>query len=127
MTLTKTAAEAVRVSGIEFINAKFWTAKEQTDRLKDLIAFINSGFKFERFTKVLYRWLMHSFGHIAHCNQFGFYDEWFADATARRRWFNHVQRARIYGDNQHTRCDWERVVQRWLLDNMATYISKTGD
>lgn len=71
---------------------------ETADRIfRGLVEFIDSGFKDRKFTSFLYKHLMHMFGHIAHYNAIGFYDEWFRNgARDWRRWVEHALDAPTY-------------------------------
>lgn len=82
--------------------------------LNDLANFVRSGFKRTKFTKALYKRLSMTFGHIAHYNIEGFYDEWFTNAGNQQRWIQNALDYSCCGDPEYTYSDAERLFQKWL-------------
>ena len=98
----------------KFHSTKFDTPDDKADFANALAQFILTGFQFNKFTKKLYQRLMHTFGHIAHYNQGGFYTEWFKTNEDRIRFLNHTLNYCRCGDPNYTWCDAEKAIQEWL-------------
>jgi len=79
-----------------------------------LVAFIESDFDKKKFTKVFYRRLSMTFGHIAHYNIHGFWSEWFETLPDRVKFLVNLTEWGCYGTPEYTFCDVERAVQEWL-------------
>lgn len=92
----------------------FLTAADKAQLCADLVHFVRCDFSRLLFTKRIYKNLSSMFGHIAHCNIDGFYEEWFATPTDRARWISHVLNSPSYGSPEYTRCDCERAFRDWL-------------
>lgn len=92
-----------------------WSTIEDKQKFKrDLIRFIESGFKRTLFYKALYSRLSMCFQHIAHYNINGFYAVWFSTQEDQARWIEHVKTITIYGDPAWTFSDVERDIQKYL-------------
>ena len=96
----------------EFVATKFSSAAEKAEFGNALLHFIDSGFARNLFTDRLYGRLSNCFGHIAHYNLTGFYEEWFLSLTAQVRFLEHTLRFPCYGDPEFTFSDVESEVQR---------------
>lgn len=66
-----------------------------------------------------YRRLSTTFGHIAHYNKNGFYEEWFSNPSDKRDFLARTLNHTVYGDPDWTYADVERAVQDWLEANAA--------
>lgn len=95
----------------EFTPTQWSTAAEKADFGNQLLRFIEAGWKPTMFTKKLYRRLSMTYGHIAHFNQAGFYEEWFTNHADRLRFLEHLLRWPCHGQPKFTFCDVERAVQ----------------
>jgi hypothetical protein len=93
----------------EFTATQGSTQQEKADFANSLLHFIDSGFKLTLFTKQLYNRLSMTYGHIAHYNQTGFWEEWFTDDADKVRFLEHLQRWPCHGDPTFTFCDVERA------------------
>lgn len=76
----------------QFIPTKWSTAEEKARFGNALLHLIDSGFARNLFTDRLYSRLSNCFGHIAHYNSTGFYEEWFLSQTAQVRFLEHTLR-----------------------------------
>jgi hypothetical protein len=94
-----------------FTATEWSTAEEKADFAGKLCKFMAADFKQSLFTKVLYRRLNLSFGHIAHCDSFGFFDYFFRDLRGKIEFLEDTLLWRPYGDPTYTFCDVERAVQ----------------
>lgn len=105
---------AAKHTADEFTATKFSTAEDKAKAVNALLVFVDSGFQESKFTKRVYEALyIHMFGHIAHYNKVGFYDEWFATDEDRQRWMEYAARGGAYGFATSSSYDWadaERVV-----------------
>jgi hypothetical protein len=96
----------------EFTPTKWNTAKDKADFGNKLLQFILGGFTEKQFTHPLYDRLMNCFGHIAHYNKVGFYDEWFSTIARRAEFIDHLLGYPCWGEAEFTFCDVERAIQR---------------
>ena len=96
----------------QFIPTRWSTAEDKARFGNALLHFIDSGFARNLFTDRLYDRLSNCFGHIAHYNLTGFYEEWFLSLTAQVRFLEHTLRFPCYGDPEFTFSDVESEVQR---------------
>lgn len=101
----------------QFADTRFDTAADKAEGIELLARFVESGFSSRRWTKKLYHVLyQHLFSHIAHFDQGGFWDEWFADEDSQRAWRSHALMASSFGSPDHTWSDAQVVFQDWLAD-----------
>jgi len=96
----------------QFIPTRWSTAEEKARFGNALLHLIDSGFARNIFTDRLYGRLSNCFGHIAHYNSTGFYEEWFLSLTAQVRFLEHTLRFPCYGDPEFTFSDVESEIQR---------------
>ena len=101
-------------SADDFTATKWSTAAEKADFAGKLCKFIAADFKESLFTKTLYRRLSLSFGHIAHCDSFGFFEYFFRDLRGKVAFLEETLLWRVCGDPTYTFCDAERAVQARL-------------
>lgn len=97
---------------LAFIATQWSTQADKAAFGNTLLHFIDSGFKRTLFTKKFYQRLSMTFGHIAHTNQIGFWEEWFVEDADRVRFLEHLLRWPCYGDPAFTFSDVERALQR---------------
>lgn len=74
----------------DFTPTKWATAEEKAKIANKMTRFILGGFQQGSFTNAIYKHLHSMFGHIAHYNILGFYEEWFSDIKACRDWTEHI-------------------------------------
>lgn len=96
----------------EFTPTQWSTTAEKADFGNKLLRFIEAGWKRSMFTKKLYNQLSNTYGHIAHFNLTGFYEEWFTNDADRLRFLEHLLESPCYGQPEFTFCDVERALQR---------------
>lgn len=102
----------------QFTGTKFNTAEDKAKFLTKLCRFLINGCQWSQFNNPLYNGLnLHFFGHIAHYNRGGFYDEWFSSTVRRLEWIDRAINRRVYGDPAWTWSDAEAVLQQWLRDS----------
>ena len=73
-----------------FSDANFMTAKEKLKVAKQFKKFLEGGFKFEDFSKSLYKYLHVNYGFIAHYDRHGFYETEFGTLEDRIRFLNRL-------------------------------------
>jgi len=101
----------------QFTPTKWDTAEDKAKFANQFVKFVASGFKQSLFTKAFYRRLSMTFGHIAHYNQYGFWDVFFTNVNDKVSFIEQTLRHPCYGDAAWTYCDVERALQTWLLEN----------
>ncbi len=104
-------------SPAKYTATKWNTAEDKQKFAMGLVRFVESGFKPTRFCKPLYRRLSMCFGHMAHFNKDGFYDEWFSTPEKQAEWVNYVVSRTVYGDPAWTYSDVERDIQKYVREN----------
>ena len=100
-----------------------WAAAEEKAKIANkMTRFILGGFQQGSFTKAMYQRLSNMFGHIAHYNINGFYEEWFSDTKACRDWTKHITSNWLsgLGDPKYTWSDVEKALIHWVKDNQIT-------
>ena len=99
----------------QFTATKWSSESDKADFGNALLHFINAGFQQRLFTQKLYKRLSNMYGHIAHYNRVGFWEEWFSDESAQVRFLHHLLHWPCYGDPEFTFSDVERVLQREVM------------
>ena len=100
----------------QFVPTNWSTAEDKARFGNALLHFVDSGFARNLFTDRLYGRLSNCFGHIAHYNSTGFYEEWFLSLSAQVRFLEHTLRFPCYGDPEYTFSDVERAIQREIVN-----------
>lgn len=98
----------------QFTPTEWSPSAEKADFGNNLLRFIEAGWKSTMFTRKLYRRLSMCYGHIAHYNLTGFYEEWFTTETDRLRFLEHLLRWPCHGLPAFTFCDVERAIQEQI-------------
>ena len=106
----------------QFVPTNWSTAEDKARFGNALLHFVDSGFARNLFTDRLYGRLSNCFGHIAHYNSTGFYEEWFLSLSAQVRFLEHTLRFPCYGDPEYTFSDVERAIQREIVNR--NYIAR---
>ena len=106
---------------------QYLTVEQKEKVLKNLIRFVESGFKRPLFTKDLYNNLNSMFGHIANYDLDTFYFTWFSTKERQGRWFEHTWKAHICGDPAFTRVDIETAFLDWLNKDGKKYYLKLNE
>jgi hypothetical protein len=96
----------------EFVPTEFSTAEDKADFGNTFLHFIEAEWKHTLFTKNFYSRLSMCFGHIAHYNQRGFYETWFASEADRLRFLRHTIDWPCWRSPEFTFCDVERAIKR---------------
>jgi hypothetical protein len=79
-----------------------------------LLRFIAEDFPKPMFTQKFYECLSNTFGHIAHYNRVGFWDEFFQTRATKIEFLDQTIRHPCYGDPAWTFSDVERVIRARL-------------
>ncbi len=101
----------------QFTPTKFDTAEDKAKFANHFVRFVESDFRSTLFPKWFYTRLSMTFGHIAHYNQSGFYSEFFESTMDKVRFLEQTRLAGCYGSPEHTYCDVERVIVKWVRDS----------
>jgi hypothetical protein len=94
-----------------FTATKWDNAEKKTTFARQFIKFVRSDFAKSQFPKTFYTRLSGTFGHIAHYNQGGFYDEFFTTTEDKVRFLLQTMQHPCYGDPEYTYGDVERASQ----------------
>ena len=78
---------------------------------------MESGFAWRHFPHQFYLRLCLCFGHIAHFNQRGFFEEFFSTTEGKVRFLRQTLDWSCPGDPAYTYSDIERALQSWLHQN----------
>lgn len=92
---------------------EFASAEDQARFANQFVKFAKSGFDRSQFPKWFYQRLSMTFGHIAHYNQEGFYQEFFTTPADKMRFIDQTVSSPGYGPWG----DCERQIRTWLLDS----------
>lgn len=99
----------------QFTATKWSSQSDKAEFGNTLLHFIHAGFQQRLFTQKLYERLSNTFGHIAHYNRVGFWEEWFSDEAAQVRFLEHLLHWPCYGDPEFTFSDVERELHREVM------------
>ena len=94
----------------EFTATKWESADIKAKFASGLCHFIAADFKESLFTQPLYRRLVLSFGHVGHCDKFGFYDHFFRDLRGKVDFLEQTLTWQPCGQPEYTYCDVEHAV-----------------
>jgi hypothetical protein len=116
--LLKPAFEAA-----QFTPTKFNSAAAKAKFANDLCKFIAAGFPDSKFNKKFYNQLSMTFGHIAHYNRDGFFNEFFMDISGKINFLEQTLAYPCYGSPDYTFCDVEKAIQDrlWASGLSASY------
>ena len=98
----------------QFTPTQWNTSLDKAAFAKQFVCFVKSEFAAKHFTKKFYRRLSQIFGHIAHYNRDGFWNEFFTNTANRVRFLQQTMQWPCYGDPAWTYSDVERALQEWL-------------
>lgn len=101
----------------KFTATQWDSADKKAAFAKTFIKFVQSDFAKSTFTKTFYVRLSMTFGHIAHYNQHGFYEEFFPTTEGKVRFLRQTLAHSCHGDAAWTYSDVERALQAWLREN----------
>lgn len=101
----------------QFKATKFTTTEMKARFANHFVRFVTSGFPKSMFPKWFYNELRHCFGHIAHYDQNGFYNEWFTNDLSKSLFIKMTLQHPCYGDADHTFSDVERALIDYLRKN----------
>ncbi len=103
----------------QFTPTEWNTAQDKADFANHFVRFVRSGYSRALFTRKFYERLRNTFGHYAHYNQAGFWEDYFANPEGVAEFARITEQHRIYGDPHYTFSDAERALQEWAqLDGM---------
>jgi hypothetical protein len=102
--------------------ATHWDSAQDKAKWANAMAlWAKRGFPRNGWRKGLYGPLTHMYGHIAHFNQDGFYEVWFADIHCRLRWLQYAARGGAFaggaGDPAYTWSDVEQALRVWIRNS----------
>ena len=97
-----------------FTPTQWGSAGDKEKFLKHFWRFRRSGYKKSLFYKWFYIQLSMMFGHIAHYNQYGFFEEKFNNSQKIAEFEQNIRTWVIYGDPAFTYSDVAREIQQTL-------------
>jgi hypothetical protein len=98
----------------QFTPTQWNTAQDKARFAEQFIKFVQSGFAKKNFTDRFYSRLSMTFGHIAHNDRGGFWQEFFTTTHDKIRFLKRTLQYACHGDPAWTYSDVERAVQAWL-------------
>ena len=101
----------------QFTPTRWETAEEKVRFARRFIRFVESDFAERQFPHTFYRRLALTFGHIAHFNRHGFYEEFFTATEGKVRFLRMTLAHPCWGDPAFTYSDVERALESWLHQN----------
>jgi hypothetical protein len=101
----------------QFTPSRWEDAEAKARFARRFIRLVESDFAERDFPQALYRRLSSCFGHIAHYNRQGFYEEFFTATEGKVRFLNMTLGHPGWGDLAFTYSDVERALQSWLHQN----------
>jgi hypothetical protein len=113
----------------QFTPTQWDTAEKKAAFAHQFVRFVQADFAKSKFTKAFYVRLSMTFGHIAHYNQGGFFEEFFTTTEGKVRFLRMTLQHPCYGDAGWTYSDVERALQSWLRENgvMEKYEQRLAD
>lgn len=100
-----------------FTATKWEGADKKAAFARQFTKLVEKDFAKSRFPKWFYTRLSMTFGHIAHYNREGFFEEFFTTTEGKVRFLRKTLAHPCYGDPAWTYSDVERVLQEWLLEH----------
>jgi hypothetical protein len=100
---------------MNYTATQFVTAEDKAKFVEHFIKFVEKDFPQNLFTKKFYSRLSNTFGHIAHYNQFGFWEEFFTTTADKVRFIEMTLNSPCYGDPAYTFSDAEREIQYRMI------------
>jgi hypothetical protein len=112
-----------------FSATKWQEAEDKAKFARQFIKFVQWDFSKKQFPKAFYQRLSQAFGHIAHYNLGGFYEEFFTTTEGKVRFLRQTLAHPCWGDPAFTYSDVERALQQWLLnhDILGKYESRLAE
>jgi hypothetical protein len=110
----------MKFDALQFVPTEFHTAEDKAKFANQFVKLVESDFSKNMFPKWFYTQLSMTFGHIAHYNQMGFYDEFFRDTKGKIDFLKITIYYPYSGDAAYTYSDVERVLAHWVLGERIT-------
>lgn len=101
----------------QFVGTQFDTSEDKAKFANQFLRFVSAGFRRTLFPQWFYRRLSMTFGHIAHYNQAGFYENFFTTPKGKVEFIAICLNGGGYGDPAYTYSDVEKELKKWLLRN----------
>ncbi len=100
---------------MNYTATKWNTAEDKAKFVEHFMKFVKKDFPQHLFTKKFYSRLSNTFGHIAHYNQLGFWEEFFTTTADKVRFIEMTLNFHCYGDPAYTFSDAEREIQNRMM------------
>jgi hypothetical protein len=102
------------ITADQFTPTRWDSAEEKVRFARRFIRFVESDFAERQFPHTFYKRRALTFGHIAHFNRHGFYQEFFTATEGKVRFLLMTLAHPCWGDPAFTYSDVERALQSWL-------------
>lgn len=113
------------LQAVAFTPTKWHSADDKARFGNQVLAFIAADFFKAKWTNTFYGELCQHFGFIAHYDQHGFWEEYFADLPGKLRFLRDLTQHHCYGDPAYTFSDLERaVIQRLRAAKLVERLSE---
>ena len=99
----------------QFTATQFYTAEQKAKFANQFARFVERDFPRSAFTKSFYNILNGTFGHIAHYDIHGFWNEFFTTPEDKRRFIEQSLRCGGVGNPAYCFSDVELELREWLL------------
>ena len=109
----------------QFFDTKWEKADQKARFANHLVRFVESKYQRTLFYKWFYTRLSMTYQHIAHYNQYGFYEEWFSDERGQTAFIKTILTCPCYGDPTFTYSDVEKVTQEYFRKHVRTGVNDT--
>lgn len=105
---------------VKLVPTQWSTVADKEKFIKHFQRFVKAGMPMSLFPDWFYKRLSSCFGHIAHYDRYGFYEEWFSSDIAKLRFLDHCVRFPCYGDPGYTYSDAEKILVAWIREAYPT-------
>ena len=102
----------------QFTPTEHSTAKDKAKFANHFVKFAMNNCPRSMFPKWFYTRLSMCFGHYAHFNVDGFYQDWFSTWEKRERFLNYTVAYPCYGQPEYTYCDVEKALIAWMKERI---------
>jgi len=101
----------------QFVPTKWDTQEDKARFANTYREFVLRGFPRKYFAAWFYKRLSMTFGHIAHYDIHGFWDEFFTSTAGKVEFLTTTINHPCFGDPGYTYSDVEKEIQKWLKED----------
>ena len=113
----------------QFTPTQWDTAEVKAKFANHFVRFVESDFERRLFTKAFYERLSNTFGHIAHYNLDGFWNEFFTSLRGKCDFLEQTCKWPCWGSPEFTYSDVEQVIRSWVKGQHLheTYVQRHNE